>query len=168
MLTTTLLALALAPAAHALDHGPWQAVLDAHLDSSSNVDYAAAKDDAGLEAYVVSLATAPAPSGQAEKLAFWMNLYNAWTLQGVLDAQTSDPSYATVATDDFAVFDLALVQVGGVALCQATAHPGQQNVLIGHSVSSGAFEGLALAGEGHAGVQRFDPALKRSRSRLTV
>jgi len=59
-------------------------------------------------------------------------------------------------------------QVGGVALCQATAHPGQQNVLIGHSVSSGAFEGLALAGEGHAGVQRFDPALKRSRSRLTV
>ena len=59
-------------------------------------------------------------------------------------------------------------QVGDIALCRATAHPGQQNVLIGHSVSSGAFEGLAVAGEGHAGVQRFDPALKRSRSRLTV
>ena len=59
-------------------------------------------------------------------------------------------------------------QVGDVALCRATAHPGQQSVLIGHSVSSGAFEGLAVAGEGHAGVQRFDPALKRSRSRLTV
>ena len=59
-------------------------------------------------------------------------------------------------------------QVGDVALCRATAHPGQQNVLIGHSVSSGAFEGLAVAGEGHAGIQRFDPALKRSRSRLTV
>ena len=53
---------------------------------------------------------------RSEKLAFWMNLYNAWTLQGVLDAQTSDPSYATVATDDFAVFDVALVQVGGVVL----------------------------------------------------
>ena len=59
-------------------------------------------------------------------------------------------------------------QVGDLALCGATAHPGQQSVLVGHSVSSGAFEGLALAGEGHAGVQRFDPALKRSRSRLTV
>ena len=59
-------------------------------------------------------------------------------------------------------------QVGAVTLCRATAHPGQQSVLIGHSVSSGAFEGLAIAGEGHAGVQRFDPALKRSRSRLTV
>ena len=59
-------------------------------------------------------------------------------------------------------------QVGDVALCRATANPGQQNVLMGHSVSSGAFEGLAVAGEGHAGVQRFDPALKRSRSRLTV
>ena len=59
-------------------------------------------------------------------------------------------------------------QVNDVALCRATAHPGQQNVLIGHSISSGAFEGLAVAGEGHAGVQRFDPALKRSRSRLSV
>ena len=59
-------------------------------------------------------------------------------------------------------------QVGDLALCRATAHPGQQNVLIGHSISTGAFEGLALAGEGHAGVQRFDPALKQSRSRLTI
>ena len=59
-------------------------------------------------------------------------------------------------------------QVGDVALFRATAHPGQQIVLIGHSISSDAFEGLAVAAEGHAGVQRFDPALKRSRSRLTV
>ena len=59
-------------------------------------------------------------------------------------------------------------QVGDVALCHATANPDQQSVLIGHSVSSGAFEGLAVAGEGHAEVQRFDPALKQSRSRLTV
>ena len=55
-------------------------------------------------------------------------------------------------------------QIGEVTLCRATAHPGKQNALVGHSVSSGAFEGLAVAG----GVQRFDPALKRSRSRLTV
>jgi hypothetical protein len=51
-----------------------------------------------------------------EKLAFWMNLYNAWTLQGVLDAQTADPSYATVETDDFALFNIAFVQVGGESL----------------------------------------------------
>ena len=38
-------------------------------------------------------------------------------------------------------------QIGDVTLCRATAHPGQQNVLVGHSVSSGAFEGLAVAGE---------------------
>ncbi|MCB4428395.1 hypothetical protein FZX09_06225 [Synechococcus sp. MU1643] len=59
-------------------------------------------------------------------------------------------------------------QIGELTLRRATAHPGQQNALVGHSVRSGAFEGLAVAGEGHAGVQRFDPALKRSRSRLTV
>ena len=59
-------------------------------------------------------------------------------------------------------------QIGDVTLCRATAHPGQQNALVAPSVSLGAFEGLAVAGEGHAGVQRFDPALERSRSRLTV
>ena len=59
-------------------------------------------------------------------------------------------------------------QIGDVTLCSATAHPGQQNALVGHSISSGAFEGLAVAGEGHAGIQRFIPVLKRSHSRLTV
>ena len=59
-------------------------------------------------------------------------------------------------------------QIGDVTLRHAKEHPGQQNALIGHSVSPDTFEGLAVAGEGHAGVQRFDPALKRSRSRLTV
>ena len=59
-------------------------------------------------------------------------------------------------------------QIGDVTLCRATAHQGQQNALVGHRVSSGTFEGLAFAGEDLAGFQRFDPALKRSRSRLTA
>jgi hypothetical protein len=118
MLTTSLLVLALAPAAHALDHGPWQRVLDAHLDSASNVDYAAAKDDAGLEAYVASLATAPAPSGKAEQLAFWMNAYNAltvdliadeWPLGSIRDLDDGDPwgkRQFTVAGKDVTLNDI--------------------------------------------------------------
>ena len=85
MLTTALLALSLAPLAHALDPGPWQRVLDAHLDAASDVDYAAAKDDAGLEAYVAALATAPPPEGRAAQLAFWMNAYNAITVDLIAD-----------------------------------------------------------------------------------
>lgn len=53
---------------------------------------------------------------QAEKLAFWMNLYNAWTLQGVLDAQAADPAFESVSADEFALFNVAFVQVGGVSL----------------------------------------------------
>ena len=37
-------------------------------------------------------------------------------------------------------------QIGDVTLCRAIAHPGQQNALVGHIISSGAFEGLAVAG----------------------
>ena len=51
-----------------------------------------------------------------EKLAFWMNLYNAWTLQGVLDARAADPGFNSVQADDFALFNIAFVQVGGAAL----------------------------------------------------
>lgn len=53
---------------------------------------------------------------QAEQLAFWLNLYNAWTLQAVLQARASDASFVSVAEDDFALFKIGFVQVGGVSL----------------------------------------------------
>jgi len=71
--------------AHALDSAPWQAVLDTHVDAASRVDYAAAAADPRLEAYVASLATAPEPEGRDAKLAFWMNAYNALTVDLVAD-----------------------------------------------------------------------------------
>lgn len=100
MLMTALFVVGLSPAAHAFDHGPWQKALDAHLDGASDVDYAAAGDDAGLEAYVAALATAPAPTERSEKLAFWMNAYNAltvdliadeWPLGSIRDLDGGDP-----------------------------------------------------------------------------
>jgi len=68
-----LLVVLLAGPSHALDPDPWQAVLDAHVDAASRVDYAAAAADPRLEAYVVSLATASEPEGREARLAFWMN-----------------------------------------------------------------------------------------------
>ena len=53
---------------------------------------------------------------QAEQLAFWLNLYNAWTMQAVLDARAADASFVSVADDGFALFDIGFVRVGGVSL----------------------------------------------------
>jgi len=80
-----LLVVLLAGPSHALDPDPWQAVLDAHVDAASRVDYAAAAADPRLEAYVVSLATASEPEGREARLAFWMNAYNALTVDLVAD-----------------------------------------------------------------------------------
>ena len=53
---------------------------------------------------------------QAEQLAFWLNLYHAWTMQAVLDARAADASFVSVADDGFALFDIGFVRVGGVSL----------------------------------------------------
>ncbi len=51
-----------------------------------------------------------------EQLAFWLNLYNAWTVQAVVDARSADPTYASVRADDWALFNVAFAQVDGEAL----------------------------------------------------
>lgn len=48
-----------------------------------------------------------------ERLAFWLNLYNVWVLQGVLDTLAETPDYPGVESDDFRLFNTAFVQVGG-------------------------------------------------------
>ena len=71
--------------AHAVDVASWQAVLDAHVDTASDVDYAGVKADPRLETYVAGLATASEPEGKEAQLAFWMNAYNALTVDLVTD-----------------------------------------------------------------------------------
>lgn len=61
------------------------AVLSRHVNNRGQVDYAAARDDAELEAVVAALATATEPSGRAEKMAFWINAYNVLTVDLVAD-----------------------------------------------------------------------------------
>lgn len=75
-----------------IDHSAWTALLKAYVKTGSDglnrVDYArlkAEKSDA-LKAYVAAL-SASDPSGldKAEQFAFWANLYNAKTVQIVVD-----------------------------------------------------------------------------------
>jgi hypothetical protein len=75
-----------------VDHSPWQAFLDAHLvkgaDGINRVRYkamdAAARQE--LKNYVRSLAVIdPRTLTRAAQLAYWINLYNALTVDVVLD-----------------------------------------------------------------------------------
>ncbi|MEM6286529.1 MAG: DUF547 domain-containing protein [Bacteroidota bacterium] len=70
-----------------VDHAPFTAVLQQHVDAAGHVDYAAlAADPAGLDAYLGRLAASD-PSGLPEddRLAFYLNAYNAFTLRLVAD-----------------------------------------------------------------------------------
>ena len=82
-----------------IDHGPWQEILDAYVrtdDSGVNLfDYAAisaaADDMSRLGAYLEHLqGLDPSTYSRAEQMAFWINLYNALTVQVVLSEYPVD------------------------------------------------------------------------------
>ena len=80
-----------AGAAGTIDHRAWDGVLAVHLrpdtDGINRFDYAAAlADRAGIDGYVRALAATPISRfDRAEQFAYWVNLYNALTIQVVLD-----------------------------------------------------------------------------------
>ncbi len=75
-------------AADAFSHDQFDQVLRQYVDSQGRVNYAALKKDSqALESYLDQLAvTSPdnLPTRQ-DKLAFWINAYNALTIKGVID-----------------------------------------------------------------------------------
>ena len=82
-----------------IDHGVWQEILDGYIrtdDSGVNLfDYAAisasADDSAKLTNYLEFLqGLDPSVYSRAEQMAFWINLYNATTVQVVLSAYPVD------------------------------------------------------------------------------
>ena len=81
------------PAATAsIDHSAWDGLLQRHVhdspDGINRVDYRglAGADRAALDSYVAALAATPISRyGRDEQQAFWTNLYNAVTVQVILD-----------------------------------------------------------------------------------
>jgi len=89
-LALALLAPAMAPAA-AFSHDAWTAVLERYVDGRGRVDYRALAADRGqLDRYLQALAavspdSAPASfASDTERLAYWLNAYNAMVFQGGL------------------------------------------------------------------------------------
>jgi hypothetical protein len=74
--------LAAAPAA-TLDHSAFDALLRRHVRQGL-VDYDAFGRSAGFQAYLQQLASARLQGlPEAERLAFWINVYNAWTIEQI-------------------------------------------------------------------------------------
>ena len=78
----------LATATPAPDHALFSQVLATHV-RDGRVDYAALKSDTRLPRYLAQLAaTDPATlATDADRLAFWLNAYNAYTLQLIIEKQ---------------------------------------------------------------------------------
>ena len=88
LLGTLLFSAALARAATAPEHALFSQVLAAHV-RDGRVDYVALKSDARFPRYLAQLAaTDPATlPTDADRLAFWLNAYNAYTLQLIVEKQ---------------------------------------------------------------------------------
>ena len=70
------------------DHGPWTKLLQTHVDNQGWVSYNGfVKDSTKLNVYLESLSDC-APTNKLskeEKLAYWINVYNAFTVKLIVD-----------------------------------------------------------------------------------
>jgi len=64
----------------------WQGVLDVHRTQEGRVDYAAIKKTDAVAATIDWLATAEEPTDRFGQIAFWVNAYNALTVDMVADS----------------------------------------------------------------------------------
>jgi len=72
----------------AVDHKPFGVLLKKYVDARGNVNYKGLKNErAKLDAYIATLQSNPVSSNMSknERLAYWINTYNAFTLQLILD-----------------------------------------------------------------------------------
>lgn len=73
-----------------IDHANWDVLLNRYVDERGFVEYAkwkaSAADQTALDGYLAHLSTAtfPADATWQDRLAFWINAYNAVTVKGIL------------------------------------------------------------------------------------
>lgn len=87
-----LLLVVLIPAAHAqdasVDHSLFHELLQKYVDQDGNVDYETWKktDSRNLNRYLARMGGVDAGSlGRDERMAYWINVYNALTIRGMLE-----------------------------------------------------------------------------------
>jgi Protein of unknown function, DUF547 len=105
------------------DHGPWTALLQKYVvaggDGLNRVRYAAFKSEAqpALKAYIAALEAAKVTAlDRAEQFAYWANLYNAKTVDIILDA--------------YPVKSIKDISLGGGVVASITGGPWKAKVLM--------------------------------------
>ncbi len=106
-----------------IDHRLWDWLLSRYVDDRGRVNYRAWKasreDTQLLRRYLDTLSTASIskPARKEAKLAFWINAYNAVTVQGILrEYPTSSIRNHTAAIGGYNVWKDLLLGVGGQAV----------------------------------------------------
>ncbi len=83
-----------APDQRRFDHSHWDAVLTQHVDDHGRVNYSGIRDSRLFREYLANLEATPADQliDDRDRLAFWINAYNALTIQAVLATLPADRS----------------------------------------------------------------------------
>ncbi len=102
-----------------VDHATWDRLLQKYVDRDGMVDYESWKasdpDRAALKQYFATLSAADANARTTSqgKLAYWINAYNALTVQGILDVYpTSSIRNHTARLLGYNIWDDLLLPVG--------------------------------------------------------
>ncbi|MFQ5410982.1 MAG: DUF547 domain-containing protein [Phycisphaerae bacterium] len=103
------------------DHSLWDRVLHEHVDTRGRVDYGAIATSAPFREYLWRLSRTDAAGlrDDRERLAFWINAYNALTIQAVLQTLPQDValwaeySVQDVKLDGLSLWKGIIFDVGG-------------------------------------------------------
>lgn len=105
-----------------VDHGPWQAILDDYLvfrpeGNRFRYRYVSAEDRESLEDYLESLTSRdPRELTQAEQKAYWINLYNALTVNLILSEYPVESITKIGPWYQFGPWNMAVTSVAGEEL----------------------------------------------------
>lgn len=101
------------PMAVARSHAAFDSLLQKYVSGTGQVNYKGLKaDSAGLQAYCRLLAENPPREtwSQAEKLAYWINVYNAFTMKLIVD---NYPTASILRFDGGKTWDVKRITLGG-------------------------------------------------------
>ncbi|MBD99234.1 MAG: hypothetical protein CMO34_05270 [Verrucomicrobia bacterium] len=96
-----------------LDHRIWDMLLQEHVTNKGDVNYTAfKKDELQLEKYLLSLSDHPPKEdwSKHEKMAYWINAYNAFTVKLILD---NYPLKSIMEINNGKAWDLKFIKIGG-------------------------------------------------------
>ena len=105
-----------------VDHGPWQAILDDYVvfrpeGNGFRYRHVSAEDRASLEDYLESLTSRdPRELNQAEQKAYWINLYNALTVNLILSEYPVESITDIGPWYQFGPWNMAITSVAGEEL----------------------------------------------------